>query len=92
MITQAVFSFFGALAGWVLDIIPDGLGVPGWLDDGVSALMAVFQSTVSLAVWIPIPIVVLGAGFRIAVILGSISVKSLRVVVSLFSGGGGSTG
>lgn len=90
MITEAIMRLVGGFTSAVLGLIPDSLGVPSWLDVGMGALMDVLSSAASLAVWIPLPLVVAGIGFRLLVILGTISVKSLRVVVSLFTGGGGS--
>lgn len=77
----------------VVELVFDAFGkgaAPGWLTGISGQLATLVQAGASLGVWVPWG--VLGTGMAaVASCLGiSLTVRVIRIVVSLFTGGGGS--
>lgn len=90
MITDAIISFFTSL----LDIMFGWINIPGppsWVSNP-SAISVVFQFVGSMGIWFPTATVVLIVGAIFAARLVGLGIKAGRMVLSLFTGGGGHAG
>lgn len=90
MITERIIQFLSGISIAGFDLIPTAFGVPNFMESGFDALFSIFSAASSLTVWIPIPFVIAGIGFRLAVIVFGGAAKLARMVVSVMTGGGGS--
>lgn len=89
MITDALIAMGAALLRFVLGGVPDA-SVPDWMTGGASMSSRVFQYAGSMGVWFPWTL----CGVVIAAVLGtwaiSFGIKVVRMLLSLFTAGGGS--
>ena len=90
MITAAILSLLGLVLHGVVSVLPSLPGPPSWLTSSNSAVATVFQYADSMSVWFPTSLVLtiltgIGAIWAAAFLL-----KISRMVVSLFTCGGGS--
>jgi hypothetical protein len=88
MITAAILSLLGWLLHAVLSIVPS-IPVPSWLSDDGS-VGTVFQAAGSMSVWFPITLATTVLVAVAAIWLAGFGIKAARMVVSIFTGGGGS--
>jgi hypothetical protein len=88
MITDGLLNFVGSILHAVLSVIP-AVPVPGWLSGGSSAVGQVLGYVGSMGVWFPGPLALTVIGALLAVWLVGYGVHIARMVISLFSGGGG---
>ena len=88
MITDAILNFIGGLGHMVLGGLP-AIPVPGWLSGSSSAVATVFQAAGSMSVWFPITLATTVILAVLAIWAASFTVKAARIVLSLFTGGGG---
>jgi hypothetical protein len=89
MITDAIMTFFGGIFTWLLGSMPQ-VQVPDWLNATSGMVGTVFGYATSMGVWFPSGLAVTIAGTLLAVWLVSLGIKVARMVLSLFTGGGGS--
>lgn len=91
MITTAILTFGVFLLGLVLDALPMP-DVPGWLYSAQDPIQTVFSAVGSMGVWFPggVVIAVIGAVFLAR--MSGLTIKIARMVLSLFTGGGGHAG
>lgn len=89
MITDAILNFFGGVLHAILQALPV-VAVPDWLASGSSAVSTVFGFVGSMGVWFPGPLALSIIGALLAVWLVGFGIKIARIVISLFTFGGGS--
>lgn len=89
MITQSFIDGMFSLLQWVLNSIPADAAPPEWLQGGVAAMRSVLEMAGLLNTWVPVGLVVQMANFMVLAMLVNSSIKMLRLVLSLFTGGGG---
>ncbi len=82
-----------AAGGWLLHALTSALptiAVPSWLSGNDSAFSTVFSAAGSMGVWFPSTLVVAVLSGLLVIWLASFVVKIARIVLSLFTAGGGS--
>jgi len=82
-----------SLGGWLLHTLTSALPVitvPSWLSSSDSAFSSVFSAAGSMGVWFPSTLVVSVLTVVLAMWLAGYVIKILRMVLSLFTAGGGS--
>lgn len=91
MVTKAIIDALGAFIGFLLGLLPS-FSLPSWVDtihdyavDGVT-----FAN--GFKAWVPLTALRNAFVFLLAVGTAAFIVRGSRVVISLFSGGGGSAG
>jgi hypothetical protein len=88
MIPEGFFDFMFGLAGFLVGLFPSG-GAPAWLTDGAGYLSQLFEKASGLGAWINFGL----AGTVMAAVLACVAlglgIKVVRMVVSVFTGGGG---
>ena len=89
MITDAILSFFGGILHTIMSALPV-IQVPGWLASGSGAVSTVFGFVGSMGVWFPGGLALSVIGALLAVWLVGFGIKIARIVISLFTFGGGS--
>lgn len=82
-------GFFVSLFDWLLGTLPE-VQVPEWLNSASSMAGTVFGFANSMGVWFPTGLAMTVAGALIATWTIAFGIKAVRVVLSLFTGGGGS--
>lgn len=89
MILDAVLSWLGGIVHGLLSVLPV-VPVPGWINGLSGAMSSVFGTVSSMGVWFP-------GGLALSIILAVLAVwlvglliNVARMVISLFTGGGGS--
>lgn len=90
MITEAVMSFLAGVAGFMVDLVPEALRVPPFMDATFQAMFGLIAAAVGLSTWVPIASVFAAIAWRLSLIMGLFGVKFVRMLVSLATGGGGS--
>ena len=81
------------LGGWLLHTLVGALpviAVPSWMTANDSAFSTVFSAAGSMGVWFPSTLVVAVLSGLLVIWLASFAVKVARIVLSLFTAGGGS--
>lgn len=89
MIAEWVLGAFGWLLHALLSVLPV-VEVPSWLSGSDSAFSTVFSAAGSMGVWFPSTLVVTVLVGLLAIWLTAFGVKVVRMVLSLFTAGGGS--
>lgn len=90
MITNALLSVINAALGFFIGLIPDSLNPPGWVSGSAAALVGFFSNAQSMGVWIPLDFAFLCAYALMSTYIGGGVVKMVRILISHFTGGGGS--
>lgn len=89
MITEWVLGAGGSLLSWIFGALPV-VAVPSWLSSGSGAMSTVFQAAGSMGVWFPTGLLVTVLTAVLVMWLVGFVVKVTRMVLSLFTAGGGS--
>lgn len=89
MISDAILTFFQGVLHTVLGALPV-VAVPDWLASGASAVATVFGFVGSMGVWFPGALALTVISALLAVWLVGFTIKIARIVISLFTFGGGS--
>jgi hypothetical protein len=89
VITQALLSFVFAIVNGLLGLLPTS-GPPTWWADTASAVAQVWSYGTQLGAWIPWNVAAVCVPAVFAAIGVGFGIKLVRIVVSLFTGGGGS--
>lgn len=90
MITKAIMDFFETVLHWFWSVIPTDWAPPGWVTGTAQAVVDFVSSASSLQVWFPLPFALTCAYAIISTYIGGGAVKAVRIVISHFTGGGGS--
>lgn len=90
MITEWVLGVGGWLLTALTSVIPS-VTVPTWLSGSDSAFSTVFAAAGSMGVWYPAPLVAAILAGLLALWLAGFVIKVARMVLSVFTGGGGSS-
>ena len=89
MVTRAVVELLGGLVAWLVTLMPSP-SMPDWYAP-IPGYLATLGSAVSqFSYWIPVSLISTMLVFVTASRLAPIVIRIVRVVVSLFTGGGGS--
>jgi uncharacterized membrane protein len=88
MITGAILSLLGYVLGAVLSILPT-ISVPSWLSGSGSAISTVFADAGLMSVWFPMALASTVLLAVLAIYAIGFAIKFGRIVISLFTGGGG---
>jgi hypothetical protein len=88
VISNAILSFIGGLGHVLLGSLPS-IPVPSWITGSTSAVGTVFQAAGSMSVWFPITLASTVIASVLAIWGLAFTVKAARIVLSLFTGGGG---
>jgi hypothetical protein len=89
VITQAVINFFVNIFGTVVGAVP-GLELPAWYQTVIPFWNNSFVMAEGFRVWVPIEAFGNVLTFSLSVFAIIIAIRVVRIMVSLFSGGGGS--
>ena len=90
MITGAILSLLGTVLHGVLSILPSVPSPPSWISSNTGALSTVLSGIGSMSVWFPLQLGITILLFVLSIHLVGFGIKVSRMVVSLFTGGGGS--
>lgn len=90
MITEWFFGMLGDVIEAGLDLIPESMNPPGWLIGAGEAMAGLFSNIHSLGVWIPTTLAFGAAAFIMNAYIGGGVIKAVRILISHFTGGGGS--
>jgi hypothetical protein len=88
VITGAILSMLATVFGALISVLP-GIPVPSWLNAS-GPIGTVFADAGTMGVWFPVGLIVTVLTSLLAIWLLAFGVKAARIVVSLFTGGGGS--
>lgn len=88
MITDAIINFFGGIFDWLLGTLPV-IESPQWLNAGAAMTGTVFGYAASMGAWFPSGLLLTVVGLLLATWLISWGVHVARMVLSMFTGGGG---
>jgi hypothetical protein len=88
MIVELVFGVVVNFIVWVIDRLPSG-SVPDWLGEG-GYLTTVWTSAAGLGAWVPWTLFTSVAVFVMGAAALSFLIKLGRIILSLFTAGGGS--
>jgi hypothetical protein len=88
VITQAILSALLDVAAWVVGLFPS-VDAPGWLSGLSGPLADVTDHMSGFAVWVPFTAAGNVLVFVMAMVGVALIVKLIRLIVSLFTGGGG---
>jgi hypothetical protein len=89
VITELWITLWGNLLEWLFSGLPAYVA-PDWVSGLAGAAGQVFGMAGSMGVWFPAPLVMGILVALLAVWLVSFTIKVMRLVLSLFTGGGGS--
>lgn len=89
MITEAILLFFGSIFDWLLGALPT-VEAPDWFSNVSAVAGTVFGYANSMGAWFPTALAFTVAGTLVATWLIAFGIKAARLVLSLFTGGGGS--
>lgn len=89
MIIEALVTLLRGVVEFLFGLLGD-LPAPGWLTDLSGQMSGLVATGASMGVWVPWS--VLGAGMAAVgtCLVVSLTVRVVRIVISLFTGGGGS--
>lgn len=88
MVVNWFVDVLTSLFSWALTLLPSW-SAPGFLDSMNSALASIATATASTSVWIPWSTIAVVVPVLMAACLAALAAKGVRVVLSLFTGGGG---
>ncbi len=88
MIVNALLSLLKHILDFVLGLFPT-ISVPDWLSSSDGAMATVFADAGSMSVWFPVTLAVTIVGSVLLIWFTGWGIKIARMVLSLFTGGGG---
>jgi len=88
MITGTILTMLAYIGSSLLGILPH-ISVPSWLADNGS-VAKVFQAAGSMGAWFPVALVTTILASLLVIWAASFAIKTVRIVVSVLTGGGGS--
>jgi hypothetical protein len=88
VVTDAILAFLGWLAGLLIDSLPV-VPLPAWMNSLAGFAGTVFGYAGSMGNWFNMPLALVMSSSLLGVWLVSFGVKAVRIVLSLFTGGGG---
>lgn len=89
MITGLLLQLAGTVSHFLLGALPV-VPVPGWLSGLAGAIGTVFGFVGSMGVWFPGPLALTVITALLAIWVTGLAIKVARMILSLFTGGGGS--
>jgi Trk-type K+ transport system membrane component len=90
MIVKWLIDLVVELFGHVLSLLPDSLVQPADVQASIDTINSVLQSGSGLGAWIPYGQVFAAVSMLLGAIAIAIGIKVVRILLSLFTGGGGS--
>lgn len=91
MITDALLRFASGLLSFLFGLVPD-VGPPAWLTDALSGIGGLFSNLGLLSHWFPVGLLGPAVALVLLAMVSGFAVKAGRAVLSVFTGGGGSSG
>ena len=91
MITQALMSMMTAIVHFLMGLLPV-VSVPAWLSSSDNAFSTVFSAAGSMGVWFPAPLLITVLSALLVLWVTGFGIKIGRMVLSIFTAGGGSAG
>lgn len=88
MITKWVLEFIGALMGFVLGLMPQ-VSLPSWFQAAATTLDDALTTIGGYGQWMPLGAIGNGIAFVLLCFGIAFGVRVFRMVLSLFTGGGG---
>lgn len=93
MIVEAVINVLVALVSGILSLVPD-FEAPSWLTGSGSGTLGGYANTVGQAMgkaepWLPLDALGYAVTIVVAAVAFSVAVRVVRILLSLFTGGGG---
>lgn len=91
MVTEIVIGAVLGAVRFILDMLPI-VTVPGWVQPGGvldSVASTISSKAAAFGYWVPLDDVATAGTLLLAVVGVSLAVRSVRIVISLFTGGGG---
>lgn len=89
MIVQWFMDGIAWLVHGVFSVMP-AVAIPSWFIDSTTVMQGLFTNAQTMGVWVPIPLAITVATVLFASIMGGALIKLARIVLSLFTAGGGS--
>lgn len=89
MIVEWLLNIGAGLLHFMFQALPD-ITAPDWLTSNTGAFATVFAGAGSMGVWFPSPLLLSVLAGLLALWLVGFGIKLTRMVVSLFTAGGGS--
>lgn len=89
MIVELLFTIFIALVRLAIALIPTG-AAPAWFSDVGDAYGVVWSYGSGLSAWLPWSTLAQSLGAMLAAVGIAFGIRVVRVVISFFTGGGGS--
>jgi len=89
MIVQLFVQAMAALFALFLNLLPSW-SAPSFLTDLASGLSSIASYTASTSVWIPWQAIAIAIPILVAAAFSALLIKGVRMILSLFTGGGGS--
>ena len=89
MVTESLIGVLSGVFTWLLGWIP-APDVPAFFDDASSGIQSISELLGSVSVWIPVGLVALVLAAWAATWATGVLIKLARIVLSLFTAGGGS--
>lgn len=89
MITDAIITLLSYIADALLSGLPP-TETPAWMSTASAYMPNVFRVGASMGVWFPWSLLGIVMGTVVVVWASAFGIKILRMVLSLFTGGGGS--
>lgn len=89
MIVEGIVKVVVAFFEFALGLLPTR-STPGWMDDMGASMNIVWGHAAGLGAWIPWSTVAYVIGAVVACMIFGLQVRLARIVISLFTGGGGS--
>lgn len=88
MIFEAIVDVLATFFEWVGGLLPE-IDVPSWIGTIASSLATVTGFMAPLGVWVPFSAAQSATLLVVAAVVVALGTKVIRVLVSLFTGGGG---
>ena len=89
MIVDKILDILASVVIFIIDLFPTWT-FPTWWTSAITGWSSIVAGISDLAHWMPLDAIFQVAGAVFIVSIFSFSVRILRIVLSLFSGGGGS--
>jgi len=89
MITEAIIDVMSRVMAWLIDLLP-AWDPPVWVQTAADTLADAIGYMGMYSGWVPMPAVMAGVTFLLACSALVLGIRVGRILLSLFTGGGGS--
>jgi hypothetical protein len=88
VIIEWIWAQVAAFFGYLLSLFPT-FSMPSWIDDAHDSIVSGVETAAGLGNWVPLVALTNSFLFLMGVGLAVFAVRGFRIVLSLFTGGGG---